>query len=200
MSAANYQKVTFILSAASVKQLPLDEGIEVAFVGRSNAGKSSALNALTNQKKLAKISKTPGRTQLINLFALTEDKRLVDLPGYGFAKVPEEIKRKWQLLLDTYLKNRHCLQGLILLMDIRHPMQTFDRQMIEWAAFADLPIHILLTKADKLSKGARNNALFTVQKELKILPGKLSVQLFSSQEQIGREELIAHLDSWFDFE
>ena len=199
MPAPDYHKAKFIFSAANLKQLTADEGIEVAFVGRSNAGKSSALNALTNQKKLARISKTPGRTQLINLFELTEGKRLVDLPGFGFAKVPEEVKRRWQYMLDRYLRNRTCLQGLILLMDIRHPLQTFERQMVEWANHVNIPVHILLTKADKLSKNAAHNVLLQVKRELKILPGILSVQLFSAQEQMGRDELVAQLDKWFDF-
>ena len=200
MPAPDYHKAKFIFSAANIKQLTADEGIEVAFVGRSNAGKSSSLNALTNQKKLARTGKTPGRTQLLNCFELTEGKRLIDLPGFGYAKVPPEVKSRWQFMLDRYLRNRTCLKGIILLMDIRHPLQNFELQMIEWANHVEIPVHVLLTKADKLSKNASHNVLMKVKQELKVLPGILTVQLFSSHEQIGRDELVEQLDKWFSFE
>src|SRR5690606_39772175 len=150
-----FTKAYFTKSAPSIRECPPETGYEVAFAGRSNAGKSSAINALTNQK-LARTSKTPGRTQLINFFNLSDTQRLVDLPGYGYAKVSRDMKEQWQRHLSEYLRERQCLQGLILLMDIRHPLQEFDTTMINWAAEADMAVHILLTKADKLSRGPAN--------------------------------------------
>ena len=179
-------------------QLPSDDGIEVAFVGRSNAGKSSALNALTSQKGLARTSKTPGRTQLINLFALDETRRLVDLPGFGYAKVPEKIKELWHQLLDRYLRGRNCLKGLVLLVDIRREMRDFDSQILKWTSEAHLPVHVLLTKADKLSYGARKTSLHKVEKILaKHGKHQISVQLFSSTSLSGVDELRSKLDVWF---
>lgn len=145
-------KAQFLKSAAQLSQLPNDNGIEIAFAGRSNAGKSTAINVLTGIKGLAKTSKTPGRTQLINLFAIDDQRRLVDLPGYGYAAVPQAVKERWQQTLSRYLQNRQCLRGLILLMDIRHPLTEFDQHIIQWATSAKLPIYILLTKADKLAR------------------------------------------------
>src|SRR5574344_3130863 len=147
------QKAQFLISAARVDQCPPDEGLEVAFVGRSNSGKSSALNTLT-RASLARTSKTPGRTQLLNFFALDEDRRLVDLPGYGYAKVPIPLKLHWQQHLEAYLSSRESLCGVVLMMDIRHPLTEFDRMMLDWALASRLPIHVLLTKADKLTFGA----------------------------------------------
>lgn len=146
----HYQNTHFITSAPDIRHLPEDAGIEVAFAGRSNAGKSSALNRLTNQKNLAKTSKTPGRTQLINLFKVTDNCHIVDLPGYGFAQVPLEMKKKWQKSLGEYLQKRECLKGLVVLMDIRHPMKDLDQQLIYWAVEVNIPVQVLLTKADKL--------------------------------------------------
>ena len=147
----NYHKTHFLTSAPNIRAIPEDTGIEIAFAGRSNAGKSTALNALTNQKSLARTSKTPGRTQLINLFEVEPNCKLVDLPGYGYAAVPEKMKIEWQKSLGEYLQKRKCLGGLVVLMDIRHPLKDLDQQMIEWAVSADLPVMLLLTKADKLS-------------------------------------------------
>ncbi len=147
------QQSTFMLSAAKVDQCPDDEGFEVAFAGRSNAGKSSALNTLTHAS-LARTSKTPGRTQLLNFFKLDDERRLVDLPGYGYAKVPIPLKQHWQRHLEAYLGSRESLKGLILMMDIRHPMTDFDLLMLDWAVASGMPMHILLTKADKLTYGA----------------------------------------------
>ena len=147
-TAIHLSKATFTLSAPDIRRLPADSGIEVAFAGRSNAGKSSALNTLTNQRSLARTSKTPGRTQLINIFEIAENKRLVDLPGYGFAKVPMEMKKKWQKALGEYLEKRECLKGLVILMDIRHPLKDLDMDLIQWAADGDLPVLALLTKSD----------------------------------------------------
>ena len=162
--APDYRKAQFLTSAAKLHQCPPDEGWEVAFAGRSNAGKSSAINSLTNNQKLAKTSKTPGRTQLINFFELSPAQRLVDLPGYGFAKVPVAVKKEWTRQLENYLAKRQCLRGMILLMDVRHPLQPFDEQMLNWALAAHMPVHILLTKADKLKKGPANNSLLAVRK------------------------------------
>ena len=144
MTIINFQTATFLSSAPSLSKCPPDEGIEVAFAGRSNAGKSTALNTLTKNKKLAKTSKTPGRTQLINFFSLTENQRLVDLPGYGYAKVPLEIKKKWDINLSNYLRYRQSLKGLILMMDCRHPLTRYDRQMLDWSSQTDINIHICL--------------------------------------------------------
>ncbi len=194
-----YTKATFLKSAALVKQLPEDTGIEVAFAGRSNAGKSSALNCLTNQRQLAKTSKTPGRTQLINVFTLdTEEHRLIDLPGYGFAKVSLKIKQEWQKNLENYLKVRESLKGLILLMDIRHPLKDLDTLLLDWALHESLPVHILLTKADKLSKSQANSTLLKVKNQYKTIPKDLlTIQIFSATKKIGLPELIEHLNSWF---
>ena len=149
----NLNKATFTISAPDIKRLPADTGVEVAFAGRSNAGKSSALNTLTRINGLARTSKTPGRTQLINVFEIADNHRLIDLPGYGFAKVPLEMKLKWQKALGEYLEKRECLKGLVILMDIRHPLKDLDMDLIQWAADSELPVLALLTKADKLSQG-----------------------------------------------
>ena len=196
LKTPNYRGAQFLTSAAKLNQCPPDEGWEVAFAGRSNAGKSSAINSLTNNNKLAKTSKTPGRTQLINFFALSESQRLVDLPGYGFAKVPLKVKQEWTRQLENYLQKRQCLRGLIVLMDIRHPLQPFDQQMLDWAASADMPVHILLTKADKLKRGAASATLLKVRSALEPLGERASVQLFSALKQTGHEELTAILDNW----
>lgn len=196
-----YHLARFLKSASKIAQLPTDEGIEVAFVGRSNAGKSSALNCLTGNQQLARTSKTPGRTQLINLFTLQdENHRLVDLPGYGYAKVPLETKLNWQATLALYLETRQCLKGLIVLMDIRHPLKELDQSMISWCISRELPIHILLTKADKISRGQAQTTLLSVQKHYELLEGLLSVQTFSSLKRQGLDELISTLNSWFCFE
>ena len=149
----NYQIVKYMLGAANLKQLPEDEGIEVAFAGRSNAGKSSALNRLTGQRSLARTSKTPGRTQLINLFSLQDNNRLVDLPGYGYARVAKSVKEHWQKTLIQYLQKRDCLKALVILMDIRHPCKEMDLSMINWALNANLKVLVLLSKSDKLKQG-----------------------------------------------
>jgi|TARA_A200000159_G_scaffold160895_1_gene181794 GTP-binding protein len=175
---------------------PADFGCEVAFAGRSNAGKSSAINALTGNTKLARTSRTPGRTQLINFFTVADQIRLVDLPGYGFAKVPLKVKQEWNKQLERYLQLRQSLKGLILLMDIRHPLKDYDRQMIEWAVKSEMPVHILLTKSDKLKRGPAKSALFAVQKELQKHERWISVQLFSSLSHDGMDELQRTLNWW----
>ena len=153
-TSLNYRATSFLVSAARFDQCPPATGREVAFAGRSNAGKSSALNTLTGSSKLARTSKTPGRTQLINFFDINGEHKLVDLPGYGYAKVPEAMKLEWQKHLGAYLEQRENLVGVVLLVDIRHPMKEFDEHMIQWAISANMPLHILLTKADKLNFGA----------------------------------------------
>jgi GTP-binding protein len=194
--APRYREAQFLTSAAKLGQCPPDEGWEVAFAGRSNAGKSSAINSLTNNKKLAKTSKTPGRTQLINFFALSHSQRLVDLPGYGFAKVPLSVKQDWTRLVENYLQNRRSLRGLILLMDVRHPLQPVDEQLLAWGAAAAMPVHILLTKADKLKRGGAGDTLLKVRAKLRDHPGHASAQLFSALKHQGHEALIAVLDAW----
>ncbi len=191
----NFNQAQFVVSAATLKACPSNSVAEVAFAGRSNAGKSSAINTITGQNRLARISKTPGRTQLINFFALGEDRHLVDLPGYGFAKVPLAVRDKWQRELEQYLRQREALAGLVLLSDIRHPLKEFDRMMIDWAVQSDLPMHILLTKSDKLKRGAAQNTLLAVRNELMSLD-KLSVQLFSSVKNTGVEEARIKLTQW----
>lgn len=194
-----YTQAEFLKSAARVHQLPTDEGYEVAFAGRSNAGKSSALNALTGSRQLARTSKTPGRTQLINIFVLKdESRRLVDLPGYGYAKVARKTKQDWQQNLAHYLEVRESLKGLILLMDIRHPLKELDQMMIDWAVARALPVHILLTKADKLSRGAASQVVLQVRNRYEIYPDLISVQCFSSLKRQGVEALILKLNQWFD--
>ncbi len=191
----NFSDATFLKSASALHQCPADLGAEVAFCGRSNAGKSSAINTLTGQRKLARTSKTPGRTQLINFFSLSDQKRLVDLPGYGYAKVPTALKAHWHQHLDDYLRNRQCLKGLILLMDIRHPLREFDEMMLQWSESADIPLHILLTKADKLKRGARNSTLF---KTRDALPIGVTIQLFSSTNPIGLDRLTSLMSAWLE--
>ena len=192
----NFQKARFLTSASNLSQCPEDQGYEVAFAGRSNAGKSSALNTLTGSKKLARTSKTPGRTQLINFFSITNQQRLVDLPGYGYAKVPEEIKKQWQYHLDEYLSKRQCLRGVVLLMDIRHPLKEFDLMVMQWANSCEMPIHILLTKADKLKHGAAKQALNKLQSILGSYHNPISVQLFSALKKTGVDELRVKLSGW----
>ncbi|MCC5825691.1 ribosome biogenesis GTP-binding protein YihA/YsxC [Alkalimonas sp.] len=193
----NYQQATFLTSAPDIRALPSDEGIEVAFAGRSNAGKSSALNALTRQKSLARTSKTPGRTQLINVFQLNEQQRLIDLPGYGFAKVPLAVKEKWQRSLSEYLQKRNSLKGLIVLMDIRHPLKDLDQDLIHWAVASELPVRLLLTKADKLNPGPRKKALLEVTEAALAFMGDVQVQVFSSLSKQGLPELEQALTQWF---
>jgi len=193
----NYHMTHFVMSAPDIRHLPSDAGIEVAFAGRSNAGKSSALNTLTQQKSLARISKTPGRTQLINLFEVEPGIRLVDLPGYGYAQVPEEMKRKWQRSLGEYLQMRNSLKGLVVLMDIRHPLKDLDQQMIQWAVDVGTPVMLLLTKADKLASGARQAQVKMVREAVKEFMGDIQVEAFSSPKKMGVDKLNDKLNTWF---
>lgn len=193
----NLNKAKFVISAPDISKLGADEGIEIAFAGRSNAGKSSALNTLTNQKSLARTSKTPGRTQLINVFEVEENRRLIDLPGYGFAKVPLEMKKKWQKALGEYLQKRECLQGLVVLMDIRHPLKDLDIDLIQWAAESDIPVLALLTKSDKLSQGKASTEVLKVKKKLADLNADIKVQAFSSLKKTGAKQATEVIAQWF---
>jgi len=192
-----YHLTRFNTSASKLSQCPEDTGAEVAFAGRSNAGKSSAINTLTNAK-LARTSKTPGRTQLINFFDTNvEGVRIVDLPGYGYAKVPNAMKEHWQKHLDDYLQNRECLRGVVLMVDIRHPLKEFDQMMIQWCNEAGMPLHILLTKADKLNRGAAQNALLKMKQLLDVKNNPLlTIQTFSALKTTGVEQLREHLNRW----
>ncbi len=192
-----YHLTRFNTSASKLSQCPEDRGAEVAFAGRSNAGKSSAINTLTNAK-LARTSKTPGRTQLINFFDTNiEGVRIVDLPGYGYAKVPIAMKEHWQKHLDDYLQNRECLRGVVLMVDIRHPLKEFDQMMIQWCREAGMPLHILLTKADKLKRGAAQNALLKLKQELGVKEDPLlTIQTFSALKSTGVDQLRDHLNRW----
>jgi GTP-binding protein len=177
-------RAQFVMGVAEPGQFPADRGWEVAFAGRSNAGKSSAINALTGRHRLAFVSKTPGRTQQINYFALDGDRYIVDLPGYGFAKVPREVQDQWGRLLNAYLSNRTALRGLVVIMDVRHPLTPLDRQLLEWFAPSGKPVLVLLTKADKLTRQHAATQLQVVRKVL----NNSEVMLFSSVAGTGVEE------------
>lgn len=198
MTDIHFNKAAFTTSAPSIRQCPPEQGVEVAFAGRSNAGKSSAINTLTHNKKLARTSKTPGRTQLINFFGLSSNQRIVDLPGYGFAKVPKGMKDEWQRNLSEYLRERKCLQGLVLMMDIRHPLQKYDTMMLDWALEAGMPVHILLTKSDKLKRGPAQSTLLKIRKHIKDLGHAelATAQTFSSLNREGVDALKAKLNEW----
>lgn len=193
----NYHHIEFLKSALELSHLPSDKGGEVAFIGRSNAGKSSAINAITGVRGLARTSSTPGQTQMINLFSLAKDRRLVDLPGYGYAKVPRTIKQRWQKAIDEYLETRECLKGLILVMDIRHPLKEGDQQLIAWAVKCRVPVHVLLTKADKLNVHEAKKIQKEVSSALETFGDLISIQIFSAMEATGVKEAQACLDQWF---
>ncbi len=195
-----YHQARFIGSASNLTNSPADQGLEIAFAGRSNAGKSSAINALTGQNSLARISKTPGRTQLLNFFEIDEQRKFVDLPGYGYAKVPLAMKEKWQKMMENYLHQRKALCGIVLVMDVRHPLTDFDWQMIRWCEHSNLPLHILLTKADKLKYGAAKNTLLKVQRELNDVGVVITLQLFSALKKSGIDDIHQILDDWFGFQ
>jgi GTP-binding protein len=196
-----FQNAAFFISAHQLSDLPPPNGVEIAFAGRSNAGKSSALNTLANHNRLAYVSKQPGRTQLINFFSLNpekgNDKFLVDLPGYGYAKVPVHMRNHWQSVLSSYLTERESLVGLVLVMDSRHPLTPLDRQMLDWFCHGGKPVHVLLTKSDKLSRNEANQTLLKVRKELKQTWGEhVTVQLFSSSKKLGVEETEKMIGTW----
>ena len=192
-----FRQARYTLSAHQLNHLPPDEGIEVAIVGRSNAGKSSAINALTDQRSLARTSKTPGRTQQIVIFELDEDRRIADLPGYGYAKVPLKLKAHWRTVMARYFKTRKSLRGVVLVMDIRHPMREFDQQMLGWCEAAGIPCHILLTKSDKLKRGPAQSTLLKIRRDL---PDIASVQVFSSLNKTGLADLVEKLSVWYEYE
>ena len=203
----DFRQARFVQSAQNLSQCPGNIQGEIAFAGRSNAGKSSAINRLTGQKKLARTSKTPGRTQLINFFSLGQSQALVDLPGYGFAKVPDAVKLKWQEDLTEYLNERDCLKGCVLVMDVRHPLREFDCHFIGWAVASKLPIHLLLTKSDKLKRGPAKSTLLSVMREAReqlaaadVLTADtvISAQLFSALKGLGVDELQATLSGWLE--
>ena len=194
LRGANYLK-----SVHELKQLPEDGGWEVAIAGRSNAGKSSAINAIVDQTSLARTSKTPGRTQQLVVFALPDGRRLVDLPGYGYAKVPIPLKLHWQRHLEAYFGSRESLKGVILMMDIRHPMTDFDLLMLDWTVSSGMPMHILLTKADKLTYGAAKNTLLKIQSDIRKQWGDaVTIQLFSTPKRMGLGEAYTVLARWME--
>ncbi len=195
-----YRSAEFLLSVNKWSQLPHDNAIEVAFAGRSNAGKSSAINTISNIKSLCRTSKTPGRTQMINYFSIDPSRHLVDLPGYGYAKVPLKIKQHWQNLLERYLIDRSSLKGVMMIMDARRPLTEYDCLMLQWCQKAEMSAHILLTKADKLKRGAAKNTLFKVQKTLETDYPGTSVQLFSSLKKTGVDEARDKLNQWFELD
>ena len=194
-----YHKVKFLLSAPSIRGCPEDTGFEVIIAGRSNAGKSSAINTLTGQKKLARVSKTPGRTQHLVYFELDSDRKIVDLPGYGFAKVPLEVKKKWHQSMEEFFQKRKAISGGVIVMDIRHPLMDFDQMMLNWMTAMNIPVHILLTKADKLSFGAAKNVALKINKTISRYPN-VSVQTFSSLKNSGIEELHQKLNQFLNYE
>jgi GTP-binding protein len=191
-----FRIASYVLNAHELKQLPADQGIEVAIAGRSNAGKSSAINTLTDQKSLARTSKTPGRTQQIVIFELDENRRIADLPGYGYAKVPLKMKAHWRKVMARYFETRKCLRGVVLVMDIRHPMRDFDQQMLAWCESTGIPCHVLLTKSDKLKRGPAQSTFLKVKRDL---PATASAQVFSSANKSGLEELVDKLSEWYEY-
>lgn len=196
MSSHVFPLTVFLKSAAQLEHLPPDQGAEVAFIGRSNSGKSTAINSITGKKGLAKTSKTPGRTQLLNFFQINEHLRLVDLPGYGFANVPSDKKADWEETIATYLKIRKSLKGLVITMDIRHPLKDRDQAMLKWASHYQIPVYILLTKADKLTRNQALNALKQTSQQLAILNKNCEIQLFSATKSIGLESARHRILNW----
>jgi GTP-binding protein len=195
----SFNSARFLVSASKLDECPPDDGAEVAFAGRSNAGKSSAINTITTNSKLARTSKTPGRTRLINFFSLNRpDCRLVDLPGYGYAKVSRHMKDDWQKHLDTYLSQRQSLRGLVLVMDIRHPMTDFDQMMVEWCEHNNLPLMILATKADKLKFGPAKTVMLGVAKQLRDYSCVHHLIMFSATAKTGLDECRSALQAWLD--
>jgi len=190
-----YRSACYVISAHKLAQLPPDSGFEVAFAGRSNAGKSSAINTLTDQKSLARTSKTPGRTQQIVIFDIDPERRIADLPGYGYAKVPVKLREHWRKEMQLYFNQRRCLKGVVLMMDIRHPLRPFDEQMLDWCSSSNVPCHVLLTKADKLKRGPAQSTLLKVRKAL---PSGATVQVFSSRNRSGLSDLITKLNHWYE--
>ncbi len=195
MTLQRFNHTTFLTSASRLSECPADTGMEIAFAGRSNVGKSSVINSITANSRLARISKTPGRTQLLNFFQVSDTLRLVDLPGYGYAKVPEKIRQHWGAELQKYFSKRQSLRGLVLVMDIRHPLKDSDMQMLEWCKSASLPVHVVLNKSDKLSRGAVSSTLAKVKRNP--LMQDNSAQSLSTLKGLGVEELQKKMGSWF---
>ena len=196
-----YQRARFLTAATRIEQAPEDRGREVVFAGRSNAGKSSVINALCHQKALARTSKAPGRTQQLIFFALDEKRRLVDLPGYGYARVSEGVKLQWQAHMAEFLERRQALAGLVIVMDIRHPLAEYDRRMLAWGLSSGLSVLLLLTKSDKLRHGAAHSARLAVEREAKKLSGmdgRVEVEVFSARARTGVESVQALLDTWLE--
>lgn len=196
-SNMHYNQTRFLKSAQKVSQIPVESQAEVAFAGRSNAGKSSAINAITNINGLAKTSKTPGRTQLLNYFHVAENNFLVDLPGYGYAKVSQTVQKEWEKTLTAYIETRQELRGIILIMDIRHPLTKYDQHMLKWVTSYNIPVHILLSKADKLNRGPAMSTLLALRKELSFYGDLVTVQLFSALKGTGIDDARKQLDQWF---
>jgi GTP-binding protein len=194
----DFQRARFLTAAVSVAGTPPDQGFEVAFAGRSNAGKSSAINKLCHQRALARTSRTPGRTQQLVFFGLDDERRLVDLPGDGFAKVSLALKAGWQALMGDYLRRRQCLRALVVVMDIRHPLTEIDRQMVDWGVEAELPMLLLLTKADKLKRGAVQRQVAETRQQLKALRVEYEVEPFSAESGLGVEQVQARLANWLE--
>ena len=186
-----------MLSVNAFEQLPEDTGKEVAFAGRSNVGKSSVINTITGNRQLARTSKTPGRTQHLNYFGLSGQDRLVDLPGYGYARVSQRVQQHWGKLLDRYFQERKSLVGLVLVMDVRHPLKEYDTQMLDWCNSAGLPVHILLNKSDKLSRGASKSSLHTIRQQINY--SNVQLQLYSALKRTGIEQARQVLDQWFGY-
>ena len=197
MAQRSYTKTTYLKSVVDLADLPEDSGGEVAFIGRSNAGKSSAINSIAGIKGLCRTSKTPGRTQMINLFCINDQDRLVDLPGYGYARVPRHVMQRWSETIEGYLESRHCLRGLVLVMDIRHPLKDSDQNMLAWCVSCGIPVHILLTKSDKLKYSQAKQMMQKVKHQLREYGDVLSVQLFSSLSKEGIEEAKGKLEQWY---
>jgi GTP-binding protein len=193
-----FQRAALLGVASRLREAPADSGFEVAFAGRSNAGKSSAINAICHQHRLARTSKTPGRTQQLVFFRVDDERRLVDLPGYGFARVSLAVKDNWQALMGRYLEQRVCLRGLVVVMDIRHPLTDFDRQMIAWGDAARRPMLLLLTKADKLKRGAVASALTRVRRGVADSTSPVQVQAFSASERLGVDTAQRQLAEWLE--
>ena len=192
------RQTCFLTTVADLRQLPLDASAEVAFVGRSNAGKSSAINTICDHTRLAYVSKTPGRTQHLNFFTVRPGQYLVDLPGYGFAKVPDDVQKSWNGLISPYLAQRPQLRGLIVIMDARHPLTDLDRTMIDWFLPTGTPVHILLSKADKMTRQEQAKTLKAVSADIGKTGGQISVQLFSSLKKAGVEEARQVILGWLD--
>ncbi len=193
-----FTNTKFLTSAYKVSQLPPDQGLEIAIAGRSNAGKSTTLNTLVGNKKLAKVSKTPGRTQLLNCFELSDDRRLVDLPGYGYAKVPKKVKAHWQHEINLYLQQRKSLIGVVIVMDIRHPLKEFDQQFLHWADQSGLYSHVLLNKSDKFKAGKAKSVMLEVKKKMQNISRTSTIQMFSGLKKEGVAELSSTLMSWYN--